>query len=175
MSPNRGRFFFLILRLIPGFILTVVLISPVTVRALVGDTEGVFGMDGRLSTLAAVGSYSKLPSFFKNKELDYFIQTSLRLMAAGRPLDRLNYEIHAVQGMDLTSADNNGLWLDAAAARYQALDGTWDQFAEGDARGRLTLDRLNVKLSFPWADLTLGRQAITFGKAYFWNPLEMFW
>ena len=25
-----------------------------------------------------------------------------------------------------------------------------------------------------WGDLTAGRQAITFGKAYFWNPLDVF-
>ncbi len=36
------------------------------------------------------------------------------------------------------------------------------------------VDRMNVRLSLPWADITLGRQAVTFGKAHFWNPLDVY-
>jgi len=36
------------------------------------------------------------------------------------------------------------------------------------------LDRFNVKVAVPRADITVGRQAISFGKTYFWNPLDVF-
>jgi hypothetical protein len=38
----------------------------------------------------------------------------------------------------------------------------------------LWLDRFNTKSALSWADITVGRQALTFGKAYFWNPLDIF-
>jgi len=58
--------------------------------------------------------------------------------------------------------------------RYRALDSAWELASEPDRSARLWVDRLSVKLSVPWADLTVGRQAISFGKAYFWNPLDIF-
>jgi hypothetical protein len=36
------------------------------------------------------------------------------------------------------------------------------------------MDRLVAKVRLPRGDLTVGRQAVTFGKAYFWNPLDVF-
>ena len=39
---------------------------------------------------------------------------------------------------------------------------------------RLTVDRLNVRFDLASLDVTLGRQAITFSQAYFWNPLDVF-
>jgi hypothetical protein len=58
--------------------------------------------------------------------------------------------------------------------RYQALDGTETWHDTGDVTATLTLDRGNVKVALPRVDVTLGRQAITFGKTYFWNPLDVF-
>ncbi|MFQ5647544.1 MAG: hypothetical protein ACE5GM_11500, partial [bacterium] len=45
---------------------------------------------------------------------------------------------------------------------------------EDDRLASFWMDRLNLKLSLSLADITVGRQAITFGKAYFWNPLDLF-
>jgi hypothetical protein len=36
------------------------------------------------------------------------------------------------------------------------------------------LDRFNLKAALAKIDITAGRQPITFGKAYFWNPLDIF-
>jgi len=155
-------------------ILAFVLASPASVWALAGDTDGVFGVDGRLRTFGGLVDYSKLPSFLKDQDTESLFQTSLRLMADGRAWKRLSYEVHVVQTLNLASASAGGLFLDSGSNRYQALDGTWEQYNEGDISANLALDRFNVKLSFPWADLTVGRQAITFGKAYFWNPLDVF-
>ncbi len=58
--------------------------------------------------------------------------------------------------------------------RYQAFDGRWRWHDSNTVRAWLTWDRFNVKLALPFADITLGRRAITFGKAYFWNPLDVF-
>jgi len=59
--------------------------------------------------------------------------------------------------------------------RYRAFDASWN-FIDGekDTFGNLWLDRFNLKLALPRADLIIGRQAITFGKAYFWNPLDLY-
>jgi hypothetical protein len=96
-------------------------------------------------------------------------------MAGGRPTELLTYEIHLVQGLIYTSADYiDTIFSFPTRTRYQALDVTWDQLEEEHASAWLKFDRFNMKFSFEKADLTVGRQAITFGKAYFWNPLDVF-
>jgi len=151
-----------------------VLLCPASVHAIAGETEGVFGIDGRLSTLVWISDYSDLPSFVKNKDEAYSLQTGLRLMAGGRLRDRLSYEVHVVESFNLTSSAAQEFYPESGGSRYQALDVLWKQYDAGDARACLALDRFSIKFSFPHADLTVGRQAITFGKAYFWNPLDVF-
>jgi hypothetical protein len=80
-------------------------------------------------------------------------QTLLRLVAAGRPDTWLGYECHGVESGTFYSRDWPG---------------------DPGLSGRFWLDRANVKLSAPLFDLTLGRQAVNFAKAYFWNPLDVF-
>jgi len=58
--------------------------------------------------------------------------------------------------------------------RYRALDETWDWLEKGETTASLWLDRFNLKIVLPNTDISVGRQAITFGKAYFWNPLDVF-
>jgi hypothetical protein len=54
------------------------------------------------------------------------------------------------------------------------LDATWDWHEGDNSVASLWLDRFNAKSALSWVDITFGRQAITFGKAYFWNPLDIF-
>ena len=113
------------------------------------------------------------------------VQTLLRMIAEDRRGERWSWEAHLVQSHTWRSADPTsgaGDRLAGGRLRYRALDLTWDWWTAGgpaaDPGDRnsasLWLDRANARLSLPSADVTIGRQAITFGKAYFWNPLDVF-
>lgn len=147
--------------------------------ALVGDTEGAFGMDGSLRAIGAViHNYDYPPFFGKDNEIDEYLQGILRFTAGGRPIDRLVYEIHLVQSLTYFSAGvapgAGAFNLAAGKSRYRAIDAGWDWLEEEKTTASLWFDRFNLKIALARADITIGRQAITFGKAYFWNPLDVF-
>jgi hypothetical protein len=109
-------------------------------------------------------------------------QTLLRLSASDSPGTCWTYEIHAVQSLTWQPGSSDGehpsLYPAVSRCRYRALDAEWEQSAgaadDGRWTARLWLDRAAVHLRLPRADVALGRQAVTFGKAYFWNPLDAF-
>ncbi len=100
------------------------------------------------------------------------VQTLLRLTAEGRRGDRLSYEVHLVQTHTYRSGGFTG--AGSGDLRYRAWDATWDWWQNDRQTATLFVDRLAARWSLPAADITVGRQAITFGKAYFWNPLDVF-
>lgn len=147
--------------------------------ALIGDTEGVFGLDGSIRTIGAIiHNYDYSPLFGEDNTTDEYSQTILRLTAGGKPIDRLSYEIHLLQSLTYSSAGvapgAGAFDLTAGKSRYRAVDEAWDWLSEDKATASLWIDRFNLKIALPSGDITLGRQAITFGKAYFWNPLDVF-
>jgi len=155
-----------------------ILLCPIRARAIIGDSEGNFGLDGSFRTIGALTVNYDFEPFFED---DYvgFSQSILRLTAGGHPWDSLIYEIHAVQSLNLataetTSAGTRAFNLVPGDTRYRAYDLTWDWLEKDDVAAALWLDRFNAKFIFSQADLTIGRQAITFGKAFFWNPLDVF-
>lgn len=139
--------------------------------ALTGDTDGNFGLDGSVRALLLGAGTKATPEGMS--------QGNLRWIAQGSPQSWLSYEVHAVGDFSLKtgafsrfyvgergrlrnrSADTRYVWLDNAGP-------TSDVHAYG------YIDRANIKLKFESLDITLGRQAITFGTAYFWNPLDVF-
>lgn len=145
-------------------------------HCLIGDRYGSFGLDGSIRTYANYIDYSRLPGFFTgDDDSGHSLQAILRLIAGGRPTELLTYEVHLFQGLIYTSADYAGsIFSFPTRTRYQALDATWVQLEEEHITTESKLDRFNMKFSFEKVDLTVGRQAITFGKAYFWNPLDVF-
>ena len=149
-----------------------------TAWALMGDTESDFGLDGRLSTTNALVDNYNFEPFFGDKNTDQFSQNLLRLIAGGRPTEQLSYEVHGIQSYTYSSAGDGTespiFGTSGADRRYRALDATWDWHEGDNSVASLWLDRFNVKNALSWADITVGRQAITFGKAYFWNPLDIF-
>jgi hypothetical protein len=159
--------------------LTFIVLQIAPARALIGDNESYFSLDGSIrTTVIAVDNYD-YKRFFGDHRFDLLSQTVLRLTAAGRPASRLSYEVHLVQAYTFSSVRGAGagggfLGSLGGRARYRAFDLTRDWYQDRDHLASIWLDRLNVKLALPWADLTVGRQAITFGKAYFWNPLDVF-
>jgi hypothetical protein len=153
--------------------------NPNTAWALLGDTESDFGLEGRLSTTNALVDNYDFEPFFGDKNTDQFSQNLLRLIAGGRPTEQLSYEVHGIQSYTYSSAGDGTtespiFGTSGADRRYRALDATWDWHEGDNSVASLWLDRFSAKSSLAWADITVGRQAITFGKAYFWNPLDIF-
>lgn len=144
--------------------------------ALIGNTQGDFGLNGSFRSIGTMTDYAGLPPFFTgNRNVEEFSGNILRLTAGGRSGNRLIYEFHLVQEFDYTTDDRNfEIFPLSEANRYQALDLTWTQQDERHTAALLYPDRFNMKFTLPAFDLTVGRQAITFGKAYFWNPLDVF-
>ncbi len=157
------------------------LLLPGPARVIVGDSYEDFGLDGSLRTIT-VGTYHYANEYLFGPDNpgDGMSQTLLRLTVGGRPADWLSYEIHGVQSLSFSTMVDAGMQgaaffgTQGVDTRYQSLDAAWDWAEEEDVQARLWLDRCNFKIALPFADVTVGRQAITFGKAYFWNPLDVF-
>jgi len=172
----------------PGGIALALLLAPAPAAGLAGDSDEAFGLDGSLRGITAATKNYELgdPEAICDNvlfaplcpdEADGSSQLLLRLTAGGYPTDWLRYEAHAVQSLTLVTAQSEGFGVLGAGTRggrYRAWDAAWDWADEADVRARLWLDRGNARLVLPWADVTLGRQAVTFGKAHFWNPLDVF-
>jgi hypothetical protein len=58
--------------------------------------------------------------------------------------------------------------------QYRMIDLVWDNGAAERHQFFSYVDRFVVRNRVGDLDLTVGRQAISFGKAYFWNPLDVF-
>jgi len=140
--------------------------------------DGPFGLDGSIRTIGIVIDPYAFEPIFEGDDIEGLSQSLLRLTAGGRPNDRLKYEVHLVQGFTYFSMETGFQVLpfltESGKLKYRAVDDTWDQVSENDHGSSLWWDRFNVKIALPWMDITLGRQAVTFGKAYFWNPLDIF-
>ena len=163
------------------FLLLLPLLLPRPARAIVGDSDGGFGLDGSLRTITAVtGNYDFPLLFGADNSTDGLSQSLLRLTMAGRPADWFGYELHLVGELYFTSlpalaSAGPGLLVPGAGlSRYRLFDLEWRPLSEGDVSTRLWLDRAALRFSVGPADITVGRQALTFGKAYFWNPLDVF-
>ena len=147
--------------------------------ALTGDSEGALGIDGSLRTIGILFRNYQFPALYDDERADQSFQALLRITAAGRPGDACSYEIHLVNALTYSSRDPGGGrpgGVDRAGEkrRYRALDEV-SEWWNGDRAGTVSwLDRCNIKVALNAVDLTLGRQAVTFGKAHFWNPLDLY-
>ncbi|UCG20455.1 MAG: hypothetical protein JSU80_12105 [Deltaproteobacteria bacterium] len=164
--------------LVVALIFAALPVNPDSAWALMGDTESTFGLDGRLSTTNLLIDNYDFEPFFDDRNTDRTSQNVLRLIAAGRPTEQLHYEVHGVQSYTYsTSRRETGSSLFGTSGtdtRYRSLDATWDWYESSKSLASLWLDRFNLKAALANADITVGRQPITFGKAYFWNPLDIF-
>lgn len=143
--------------------------------AIVGDRMEAIGLDGSLRTITGA-SYNYDYPIFQDRS-DGFSQSILRLELGGEPTGWLKYEVHGLQDLNLTTTGElfgGDIFGTGTSSRYRAWDGEWAWGEEPKVQARLWIDRLNLKFMAPWFDVTIGRQAITFGKAYFWNPLDVF-
>ncbi len=169
-----------------GTAATVAFLFAVTdAHAIVGDRGEAFGLDGSFRTVTLATQNYDAPALFGPEDhADGMAQGILRLVAGGHFSDWLSYEAHLVQTLTLEAFGGPGGSRGSTALlgtgggplpyRFVPLQTAFGEKRASDVHAQLFVDRLSFKLSFSQADVTLGRQALTFGKAYFWNPLDVF-
>ena len=140
-------------------------------RAIYTDPAERLTLGSSVRTIAAVYRPHHLPG----AQTGGLGLTSLRVTADGKPAQWFAYELHGVEDVLTAPAAIPGVgFVEPESERYRLapLSSTW--LEEGQVTARFWCDRAWVKYRLPGFDLTLGRQAVTFGKARFWNPLDVF-
>ena len=158
------------------FELSAVLLSAlVSMISNVALAEIEYGGSVRLSDLF-IKSESLVPITGENESYLNVTDLNLRLIAEGAFTETLSAELHAVGDLSFESTNNQNLvYAVTDTSRINRLfSGATEWNDEGGWAGQLGIDRMNVRWFLPWADITVGRQAITLGTAYFWNPLDVF-
>lgn len=100
---------------------------------------------------------------------------SLRLRLEGDPRPWLGFELHLRAEGDLFSEPRLGALIgftEAPTTLFRGLgqDVTWSE--SDDYRLWGEVDYANLHLSFKSTDVVVGRQAVTFGRSFFWNPTD---
>ena len=150
--------------------------------AIYGDSDEAFGLDAsvRNNLFATYNHDLDFTTLDDDNQTNGIANVLLRLTAAGQPLDWLKYEFHGLSTTAINGAGANfgGIFgannNNVAGLRYRLFNGQHNLSSEPDVFSAVSLERSNVSFFLPFADITVGRQAITFGKAYFWNPLDVF-
>ncbi len=153
------------------------LLSSTSASALYEEDSGALALGASLRSTSVAVSYYDSDLFGEVGRADVLSQSQLRLTVDGYPRSWFGYELHLAQDLwSATSSLSGGGFAGTGGTRYRYRigDGAWDWLDEPDARATLTLDRANVRYHFRAFQLSLGRQAISFGKARFWNPLDAF-
>jgi hypothetical protein len=136
-------------------------------------------LGGSLRTFAfALDTSDHALLFGEESDVEGLSDTILRLTAEGRAGGSGSYEVHLVQDFIFVTAPAaagaGAIGIADTTARYRALDLSWTWLEEEDFEATLFLDRLNGGGGLGRTDLRLGRQAINFSQAWFWNPLDIF-
>lgn len=159
-----------------------VLLSPSAARASSRSEGDTLRLDlgGSFRTVAAfLDNYDEPLLFGEGNGVDGLSASVLRLTARGGAAGVFDFEVHLVQEASFTTARTRGetagsTAVAGATARYRALRLSRRWVEEDDVSAILFLDRLAGKVSWGRADVTLGRQAVNFSQAWFWNPLDVF-
>lgn len=152
-----------------GFLFVVFCAAPVA-PAL--QSTNPFSIGGNVRFLATHSSYTELKPLFPDSQT--FLRSSFRLTIAGRPAPAVGYDIHVVPYIDYDSEPESGLFKPRIGNPRYHVGPPLRTWSRGSWGAGLRLDRFNIRISLPGADLTVGRQAVTFGHAFFWNPLDVF-
>lgn len=121
-----------------------------------------------------------LKSYYSHPTIEDRVQSTdiqrLRLMWEGS-WKRLSYEAHYEHLMAVrrTSAEAIGTSgrVERVSAAFRYLDLDWNIETQEHFTWDHQLDRLNAKIDLGFADLTLGRQAISWGVGYLWSPVDL--
>jgi len=98
-----------------------------------------------------------------------------RLKLRGSVGDFWRFELH--DNLSLSSISSSPLapggQADVGAKVAQTVDLDWDLGHGENYRASLRVDRALLRLRLPGMDLTLGRQPISFGSTFFFNPMDL--
>ncbi len=154
---------------------------PATAVALVELGQGALTLDGNLrATSIATQNYDQSFLWGDGDTADGQSDLAVRLVATGKPRATLKWNVHVVQRLTFNTAElpttgsSTLLGRSGTQVPYRAIDTRWEWGKADDVNAWIYLDRANIELTLGHADVAFGRQAITFGKAYFWNPLDVF-
>ena len=167
---------------VPTWLVAACLLLAAQAQALVGDSRGRAGLDGSLRLTGLGTANYAHPLAFGGHDSDGLSESLLRLVAAGKPWGWLSIEGHAVESFSFSTFAPTGAGAGSldlfgspqADLRYRAFDAGWTWADANQTSARMWLDRLQMRFTLPYLDVTVGRQAISLGKAYFWNPLDVF-
>jgi hypothetical protein len=101
--------------------------------------------------------------------------TLLRLILTGTVLEKASIEFHLLEGGTINPLPTtpSGFVAFSRASRFRVDRLTHTQTEHEDFSGQIAIDRANITLRLPRCDLTVGRQAISLGTTYFWNPNDL--
>ncbi len=99
----------------------------------------------------------------------------LRLMLTGTVSDKASFEFHVVESATINPASSSvaGFSAFSPAERFRAERLNHTQTTHEDFSAGIAIDRANISLHFEHCDVTIGRQAISLGTTYFWNPNDL--
>jgi hypothetical protein len=168
-------------------IITMLLLTGAHPCASRADTsDGAASIDGSVRAVVGVFDNYDDEALFEGDAADLVTQAVLRMVVSGRPRDTVAYELHGLQTFTYSSAprgpasrtlaagDSDNASAGSDLVRYRALDLKLQWHDDSRTVAALSVDRANATFSFGKFDLTIGRQAVTFGKAYFWSILDVF-
>jgi len=101
--------------------------------------------------------------------------TLLRLILTGTILEKTSIEFHLLEGGTINPlpAAPSGFASFSEATRFRVDRLDHIQTTHEDFSSQIAIDRANIALRLPHCDLTVGRQAISLGTTYFWNPNDL--
>ncbi len=99
----------------------------------------------------------------------------LRLILTGDIAQKSWFEFHLLQGGTINPLPEAaaGFVAFSGADRFRVDSLVHTQTTREDFSSFMAIDRANISLRFSRFDLTVGRQAISLGTTYFWNPVDL--
>lgn len=99
----------------------------------------------------------------------------LRLILTGSVAKRSWFEFHLLEGGIINPLPEavGGFVAFSGADRFRVDDLRHVQTRHEDFSSSIAVDRANITVRFPRLDLTVGRQAVSLGTTYFWNPIDL--
>ena len=171
MITKRDLSTVIILSFFPVFYLTLSLISPFPAHGIEIVNRDMLSceLSGNLK-----GFYLSIHDNPFGKSYDSGLML-LRLILGGTVSDKASFEFHLLEGgtVNPLDASPSGFVSFSEAERFRAH--RWDhvQTTHEDFSSRIAIDRANITLHIPYCDLIVGRQAISLGTTFFWNPNDL--
>ncbi len=152
-------------------ILTAVLF--LTGPAFTGDDPDLFDLEEFEAEPFRLGGSVK--AVLQSYDQEASLATALRLTLTGDPNDTFGYELHLLLRDQLVTDPAAAAFGSATEARNPLFRGLGDGSTWVDGN-RHTLAAgvayANLRWSNSQTDVVLGRQAVTFGRSFFWNPID---